>query len=48
MGRHHGFEGFLTFSHQKAVFKAGFGYNPKLLYPPYSRTLDRVLNWLLK
>ncbi|MFL6651350.1 MAG: coniferyl aldehyde dehydrogenase [Sulfurifustaceae bacterium] len=48
MGRHHGFEGFVTFSHQKAVFKAGFGYNPKLLYPPYSRTLDRVLNWLLK
>jgi coniferyl-aldehyde dehydrogenase len=48
MGRHHGFEGFLTFSHQKAVFKSGFGYNPKLLYPPYGRMLDRVLNWLLK
>jgi coniferyl-aldehyde dehydrogenase len=48
MGRHHGFEGFLTFSHQKAVFKSGFGYTPKLLYPPYGRMLDRLLNWLLK
>jgi coniferyl-aldehyde dehydrogenase len=48
MGRHHGFEGFLTFSHQKSVFKAGFGYNPKLLYPPYGRTLERVLDWLMK
>lgn len=48
MGRHHGHEGFLTFSHQKAVFKSGVGYNPKLLYPPYGRMLERVLNWLLK
>jgi hypothetical protein len=38
----------LTFSHQKSVFKPGLGYSPKLLYPPYSRTLDRVLNWLVK
>jgi coniferyl-aldehyde dehydrogenase len=48
MGRHHGFEGFLTFSHQKAVFKSGFGYNPKLMYPPYGRIITRALNWLLK
>jgi coniferyl-aldehyde dehydrogenase len=48
MGRHHGFEGFLTFSHQKAVFKSGFGYNPKLLYPPYGRILDHALGFLLK
>jgi coniferyl-aldehyde dehydrogenase len=48
MGRHHGFEGFLTFSHQKAVFKSGFGFNPKLLYPPYGRTLDHALNFLLR
>lgn len=48
MGRHHGFEGFLTFSHQKAVLKSGFGYNPKLLHPPYGRTLERIVDWLLK
>jgi coniferyl-aldehyde dehydrogenase len=48
MGRHHGFEGFLTFSHQKAIFKSGFGYNPKLMYPPYGRIVSRALNWLLK
>lgn len=48
MGRHHGFEGFLTFSHQKAVFRAGFGFTPSLLYPPYGRALDRILDWLLK
>ncbi len=48
MGRHHGFEGFLTFSHQKSVFRPGPGYVPSILYPPYGRTLDRILGWLLR
>lgn len=47
MGHHHGFEGFLNFSHQKSVFKTGVGYNPKLLYPPFKGTM-RMLDWLLK
>jgi coniferyl-aldehyde dehydrogenase len=48
MGRHHGFEGFLAFSHQKSVFRSGLGFMPSLLYPPYGRTLDRILDWILK
>jgi coniferyl-aldehyde dehydrogenase len=48
MGRHHGFEGFLTFSHEKAVFRSGLGYVPSLVYPPYGRKLDRILSWLLR
>ncbi|HET7824174.1 MAG TPA: coniferyl aldehyde dehydrogenase [Anaeromyxobacter sp.] len=48
MGRHHGFEGFLTFSHEKAVFRSGLGYVPSIVYPPYGKKLDRVLSWLLR
>jgi coniferyl-aldehyde dehydrogenase len=48
MGRHHGFEGFLTFSHEKAVFRRGPGYLPSLLYPPYGRKLERILAWMLR
>ncbi len=47
MGRHHGFEGFLTFSHEKAVFRSGPGYIRSIAYPPYGRKLERVLAWLL-
>jgi coniferyl-aldehyde dehydrogenase len=48
MGRHHGFEGFLTFSHEKAVFRSGLGYIPSLVYPPYGKKMDRILRWLLR
>jgi coniferyl-aldehyde dehydrogenase len=48
MGSHHGFEGFLTFSHQKAVFRPGLGFVPSIMYPPYGRTMERVLDWLLR
>lgn len=48
MGRYHSFEGFVTFSNAKSVFRAGFGYNSRLLHPPYGRTLERVLGWLLR
>jgi coniferyl-aldehyde dehydrogenase len=48
MGRHHGHDGFRTFSHEKAVFRAGLGYLPSLIYPPYGKKLDRILAWLLR
>lgn len=48
MGRYHGFEGFVTFSNARSVFRAGLGYNARLLHPPYGRTLERLLGWLLR
>jgi len=48
MGAYHGEEGFLTFSHRKAVF-----YQPKLngaavVSPPYGKMVDRLLSIVLR
>jgi coniferyl-aldehyde dehydrogenase len=45
MGNYHGFEGFKTFSHAKAVFKQGFVNLAKLAgtLPPYGKGVDRLL-----
>lgn len=48
MGRHHGYEGFLSFSHQKSIFEAGIGFMPKMLYPPYGASLERILNFFIR
>lgn len=48
MGMHHGYEGFLAFSHQRSIFESGPGYLSSLTYPPYGKKLDRVLAWLLR
>ncbi len=49
MGRYHGPEGFDTFSHLKPVFQQrGLGRwtASKLAYPPYGRTMQRLLRFL--
>ncbi len=37
MGAYHGRFTFETFSHRKAVLRRGFRFDPKLMYPPYTR-----------
>jgi aldehyde dehydrogenase (NAD+) len=36
MGAYHGESGFLTFSHEKAVFQRSTRIDPPILYPPYT------------
>jgi coniferyl-aldehyde dehydrogenase len=48
MGRYHGFDGFRTFSHEKAVF-----YQPRLngtamLRPPYGKTFEALIKLLVR
>jgi len=47
IGRHHGFEGFQTFSHPKAVLDSRWWASSKVMYPPYGAKLDKAVNWLL-
>jgi len=49
MGHYHGHEGFLTFSHAKAVHKKGRFSSGIFAYPHMRpKLLDKMLNWLLK
>ncbi|HET9045559.1 MAG TPA: aldehyde dehydrogenase family protein, partial [Casimicrobiaceae bacterium] len=43
IGAYHGERSFLTFSHEKAVFRQPRAAAAKLLYPPYGKTFDKVL-----
>lgn len=43
MGHYHGYEGFLTFSHQKAVFQRPRLNTGKVLYAPHGGWLQRLL-----
>lgn len=43
MGHYHGYEGFLTFTHQKAVFERPRFNTGKLLYAPHGGWLQRLL-----
>jgi aldehyde dehydrogenase (NAD+) len=44
MGAYHGESGFLTFSHEKAVFERSTRLDPPILYPPYTRAKSRLLH----
>lgn len=49
IGAYHGKEGFLTFSHAKAVHSKGWWHPGKLIYPPYNKNwLNTALRWLLR
>lgn len=48
MGRYHGFDGFQTFSHKKAVFLQSRWPTTALLRPPYGATARRLLRLLLR
>ncbi|HRE89513.1 MAG TPA: coniferyl aldehyde dehydrogenase [Myxococcota bacterium] len=47
MGAYHGREGFLTFSHAKAVFHQSRLNSTALLAPPYGSTIERLLGLLI-
>jgi coniferyl-aldehyde dehydrogenase len=47
LGSYHGHEGFLTFSHQKAVLYQARLNSAGLLAPPYGGTVDKLLNLLI-
>lgn len=43
MGHYHGYEGFLTFSHAKAVFSKSRFNATKFIYPPYGGWLQKLI-----
>jgi len=45
-GSYHGREGFLTFSHAKAVLSKSRINLMRLVYPPYGRRFQRIIEWL--
>jgi coniferyl-aldehyde dehydrogenase len=47
MGHYHGYEGFLTFSKLRPVFRQGpFSSIQLALLPPYGRRAKRALDWM--
>ncbi len=48
MGHHHGYEGFVAFSKAKPVFTQAPVDGGSLLYPPYGRAVNKLLDFLLK
>jgi aldehyde dehydrogenase (NAD+) len=48
LGQYHGEAGFLTFSHQKSIYRQALWLNPnRFLYPPYTGKKARLARWLL-
>ena len=47
MGRYHGFEGFRTFSNEKAVLRKGRWNSARLVEPPYGRRIHRWVQRLM-
>lgn len=43
MGHYHGKEGFLTFSHQRAIFAKQKFNSGKLVYPPYGTSVHKMI-----
>ncbi len=48
MGHYHGYEGFLTFSKLRPVFRQARWSSMKLLTPPYGKLADRLLAFLTR
>ena len=48
MGHYHGYEGFLTFSKLRPVFHQARWSAASLLAPPYGKTFDRIIKFLMK
>jgi coniferyl-aldehyde dehydrogenase len=49
MGHYHGYEGFLTFSKLRPIFRQGrFSSIQLALQPPYGKRTKRVLDWMFK
>jgi aldehyde dehydrogenase (NAD+) len=47
-GRYHGFFGFKTFSNEKAVMKHNRFSPLKLMYPPYTKRVQKMVDLILK
>jgi aldehyde dehydrogenase (NAD+) len=47
MGAYHGRYSFETFSHRKAVLTRGMRFDPKMMYPPYTKLKTRLIKKLL-
>jgi aldehyde dehydrogenase (NAD+) len=49
IGKSHGYYGFLAFSNEKPVMRQRHGLTSiKFFYPPYTRGVKRMIDWLLK
>lgn len=49
LGNYHGKEGFLRFSHQKAIHKKGWFNSGRFIYPPFNRKVFKaILSWLTR
>jgi aldehyde dehydrogenase (NAD+) len=48
IGRSHGFHGFKTFSNEKAVVKHNRFSTLKLMYPPYTKRVRRLVDFVVK
>ncbi len=48
MGHHHGFEGFVAFSKAKPIFRQAPIDGSSLLFPPYGKAVNRLLDFLLR
>ena len=48
IGRYHGFDGFVTFSHQKSVLYQSRWSVQSLIRPPYGPRLERVMQLALR
>ncbi len=48
IGSYHGFYGFRTFSHERAVLRQGSLDTIHLLYPPFTPRVKRVVKWMFK
>ncbi len=47
MGAYHGRHTFETFSHRKSVLKRSFGFDIKLIYPPYGKRMVKLVKRIL-
>jgi aldehyde dehydrogenase (NAD+) len=49
IGKSHGYYGFLAFSNEKPIMRQRHGVTSvKFFYPPYTKGVKRLINWLLK
>lgn len=48
MGNYHGFYGFKTFSHERAVLRQGWPDILKFFYPPYTPTVRKLIDLLTR
>ncbi|HET9053246.1 MAG TPA: aldehyde dehydrogenase family protein, partial [Cyclobacteriaceae bacterium] len=49
IGKSHGYAGFLAFSNEKPVLRQRSGLTAfRFFYPPYTKRVQRMINWVLK